>query len=327
MRIQIVGLRRAGIVALGALSLTLAFGAGQARAIDDLEIMAPAAPGGGYDRTARAVQDTIEKEGLGKNITVINVGGAGGAIGLAQLIRNKTGSGNAMIVGGFGMVASFATNKSPVTLLNVTPAARLTSEYLIVVVPKASPIGSMKDLVAKLKAGPAAVSWAGGSAGGTDHIFAGSIAQAAGVDPKQVNYIAFSGGGDSLAAIVGGQVTAGVGGFSELIEQVKAGNLRALGISSEARLPGVDIPTLKEQGIDVTLANWRGIAAPPGLSPEQRNAYFGLMDKVVKSKTWQEHLKKNKWGSAYIAGDAFKKYIETETTRTTAVLEKLGLIK
>ncbi len=327
MGVRIIGQRRKGIAALGALALALALSADQARAIDGLEIMAPAAPGGGYDRTARAVQDTMEKEGLGKGGTVTNVGGAGGAIGLAQFIRNKTGSGNAMIVGGFGMVASFATNKSPVTLLNVTPTARLTSEYLLVVVPKASPIASIKDLVAKLKAGPASVSWAGGSAGGTDHIFAGSIAQAAGVDPKQVNYIAFSGGGDSLAAIVGGQVTAGVGGFSELIEQVKAGNLRALGLSSEARLPGVDIPTLKEQGIDVTLSNWRGIAAPPGLSPEQTKAYLTLIDKVVKSKTWDEHLKKNKWESAYLAGDAFRKYIETETVRTTEVLGKLGLIK
>ncbi|HXF55879.1 MAG TPA: tripartite tricarboxylate transporter substrate-binding protein [Hyphomicrobiaceae bacterium] len=321
------GPRRAGMVALGALALVLTPAGQTAWAIDNLEIMAPAAPGGGYDRTARAVLDTIEKEGLGKGGSVINVGGAGGAIGLAQFIRNKTGSGNAMIVGGFGMVASFATNKSPVTLLNVTPIARLTSEYLLVVVPKASPINSIKDLAAKLKANPAAVSWAGGSAGGTDHIFAGLIAQAAGVDPKQVNYIAFSGGGDSLAAIVGGQVTAGVGGFSELIEQVRAGNLRALGVSAEERLKGVDIPTLKEQGLDVTLSNWRGIAAPPGLSPEQTKAYLALIDTVVKSKTWQEHLAKNRWESAYLAGDAFRKYIETETARTTGVLEKLGLIK
>jgi putative tricarboxylic transport membrane protein len=312
---------------VAALALALALSADQARAIDGLEIMAPAAPGGGYDRTARAVQDTIEKEGLGKGVTVTNVGGAGGAIGLAQFIRNKTGSGNAMIVGGFGMVASFATNKSPVTLLNVTPAARLTSEYLIVVVPKASPINSIKDLTAKLKAGPAAVSWAGGSAGGADHIFAGSIAQASGVDPKQVNYIAFAGGGDSLAAIVGGQVTAGIGGYSELIEQVKAGNLRALAISAAARVPGVDIPTLKEQGLDVTLSNWRGIAAPPGLSPDQEKAYLAMIDKVVKSSTWKEHLKKNGWADAYLAGAEFRKYIETETVRTTEVLGKLGLIK
>lgn len=301
-------------------------GAG-AQSIDNLEIMAPAAPGGGYDRTSRALQTTIEKEGLGKNVTVINVGGAGGAIGLAQFIRNKSGSGKDMIVGGFGMVASFATNKSQVTLANVTPIARLTSEYALIVVPKNSDIKSAKDIATKLKANPQAVSFAGGSAGGTDHIMAGLIAKASGVDPKQVNYIAFAGGGDSLAAIIGGQVTVGIGGYSELIEQVKAGNLRAIAVSSEARIPGVDIPTLKEQGVDATLSNWRGIAAPPGLSADQRKAYLGLIEKAVKSPTWAEQLKANNWSSEYLAGDDFKAYIEAETVRTTGVLNDLGLIK
>ena len=119
--------------------------------------------------------------------------------------------------------------------------------------------------------------------------------QAAGVDPRQTNYIAFSGGGDSLASIIGGQVTVGVGGYSELIEQVKAGNLRALGISAVDRVPGVDMPTLREQGVDVTFSNWRGVAAPPKLSAEQRKAYLALIDKVVKSPSWKGHLEKNGW--------------------------------
>src|SRR5262249_4393933 len=159
------------------------FLANSARAIDNIEIMAPAAPGGGYDRTARALQNTIEKEGLGKNVTVVNVGGAGGAIGLAQFIRNKAGKSDAMVVGGFGMVASFATNKSPVTLADVTPLARLTGEYTIVVVPTNSPIRSLAELITKYKAAPRSVSWAGGSAGGNDHIMAALIAQAVGGDP------------------------------------------------------------------------------------------------------------------------------------------------
>ena len=298
-----------------------------AQAIDNIEIMAPAAPGGGYDRTSRALQNTIEKEGLGKNITVVNVGGAGGAIGLAQFIRNKAGRADAMMVGGFGMVASTATNKSPVTLADVTPLARLTSEYSLVVVPKNSPLGSLKDLVDKIKAGPRAVSWAGGSAGGNDHIVAALIVQALGIDPRQVNYIAFSGGGDSLASILGGQVTVGVGGYSELIEQVKAGNLRALAISSEQRMPGTDIPTLREQGVNATLANWRGVTAPPRLSAEQRQAYLTLIDKVTTSPTWQGHLQSNAWAGAYLAGDAFRTYIADETKRVTDLLTTLGLVK
>ena len=292
----------------------------------EIEIMAPAAPGGGYDRTSRAFEQALEQEKLG-TATVINVGGAGGAIGLAQFIKNRTGSDSAMIVGGFGMVASFATNKSKVTLADVTPVARLTSEYSVVVVPKDSPLKSLADLTAKLKQNPGGVSWGGGSAGGTDHILAGSIAKAVGVDPKQVNYVAFSGGGDALAAIIGGQVTVGLGGFSELADQIKSGNVRPLGISAPARVPGVDIPTLKEQEVDATLSNWRGIAAPPGLSPAQRQTYLDLTDKVVKSKTWKDVLKTNGWNDEYLAGDSFKTYIETETKRVTEVLTQLGLIK
>jgi putative tricarboxylic transport membrane protein len=315
------------IVALVATFL-LAFAApSSAQTIDNIEIMAPAAPGGGYDRTARALQATIEKEGFGKNITVVNVGGAGGAIGLAQFIRNKSGRSDAMIVGGFGMVASFTTNRSKVTLADVTPLARLTGEYNIVVVPTKSPIKSLKDLVERVKAGPKAVSWAGGSAGGNDHMLAASIVQSAGIDPRQTNYIAFSGGGDSLASIIGGQVTVGVGGYSELIEQVKAGNLRALGISALERVPGIDMPTLRDQGVDVTFSNWRGVAAPPKLSDAQRQAYLALVDKVVKSASWKGQLEKNGWVDAYLAGDAFRDYIADETKRVTALLTTLGLVK
>jgi putative tricarboxylic transport membrane protein len=153
------------------------------------------------------------------------------------------------------------------------------------------------------------------------------IAQAVGGDPRQVNYIAFSGGGDSLAAIIGGQVTAGVGGYSELIEQVRAGNLRVLGISAAERVPGIDIATLREQSVDATLINWRGVAAPPKLSNEQRQAYLGLIDKAVQSPTWKGHLESNGWVASYLAGDGFKTYIEDETKRVTAILTTLGLVK
>jgi putative tricarboxylic transport membrane protein len=298
-----------------------------AAALDNVEIIAPAAPGGGYDRTARAIQATMEKEGLGKGITVVNVGGAGGAIGLAQFIRNKSGRSDGMIVGGFGMVASFTTNRSKVTLADVTPLARLTGEYNIVVVPTKSPIKSLNDLVAQVKAGVGKVSWAGGSAGGNDHMLSASIVQSAGIDPRKTNYIAFSGGGDSLASILGGQVTVGVGGYSELIEQVRAGNLRALGISATDRVPGIDMPTLREQGVDVTFSNWRGVAAPPKLSADQHKGYLTLIDRVVKSQSWKGHLQKNGWVDAYLPGEAFAKYIAEETKRVTALLTTLGLIK
>lgn len=299
-----------------------------AQAIGALEIMAPAAPGGGYDRTARALDAVFKAEpSLDARPTVVNVVGAGGAIGMAQFVRTRTGSGNAMIVIGFGMIASFTTTRSRVSILDATPIARLTSENSVVVVPRNSPIQNLGQLVERLRTNPGAVSWAGGSAGGTDHILAGSIARAAGVDARRVNYVAFSGGGDSLAAIIGGQVTAGIGGLSELRDQVRAGNLRALGVSSEERIPGVELPTLREQGVDATLSNWRGIGAPPGLSPAQHRAYADLIERAVRTPSWRAQLESNGWQDAFLAGDAFRGYIEGELRRTAEVLTSLGLVQ
>jgi putative tricarboxylic transport membrane protein len=298
-----------------------------ALAIDNLKIMAPAAPGGGYDRTARAMQYTLDNDKLATNIQVSNVGGAGGAIGMAQFVRNDKGAGNSMIIGGFGMVASFLTNKSDVTLKDVTPIARLTGEYSLVVVPTASKIKTLKDLTDMLKKDPGSVSIAGGSAGGNDHIVAGLVAQAVGVEGSKVNYVAFAGGGDSLAALIGNQVVAGVGGYSELIAQVDAGKLRALGITAETRVPGINIPTLKEQGLDVALVNWRGVSAPPGINATQRKAYLDMVAKMVKSAAWKEELAKNKWSDTYLAGDDFTKYIAEENARVAKVLKSLGLLK
>ncbi len=202
----------------------------------DYTIIAPANPGGGWDQTARSLQTVMQQEGISGNVQVQNVPGAGGTIGLAQFASQQKGNPNALIVGGYVMVGAILTNKSPVTLKDVTPIARLTGEYEAVVVPAASEIKTMGDLVEALKKDPGAVSWAGGSAGGTDHIAVGLIAKAAGVDPTKINYIAYSGGGEALAAILGSQVTAGVSGYGEFESQIKAGTLRLLAVSGPSVL-------------------------------------------------------------------------------------------
>ena len=218
------------IVGLAALSL-----AGQAAAAD-YKIMAPAAPGGGWDQTARAMQTALQEENIAGSVQVTNVPGAGGTIGLAQFVNSAKGDPSQLIVGGYVMVGAILTNNSPVTLEQVTPIARLTGEYEAIVVPASSDIKDMAGLVEKLKADPGSVSWGGGSAGGTDHITAGLIAKAVGVDPTKINYIAFSGGGEALAAILGGQVTVGISGYGEFASQIEAGQLRLLGISSDEPL-------------------------------------------------------------------------------------------
>ncbi|KSV69080.1 C4-dicarboxylate ABC transporter substrate-binding protein [Sinorhizobium sp. GL2] len=293
----------------------------------DYTIIAPANPGGGWDQTARSLQTVMQQEGISGNVQVQNVPGAGGTIGLAQFASQQKGNPNALIVGGYVMVGAILTNKSPVTLKDVTPIARLTGEYEAVVVPASSEIKTMGDLVEALKKDPGAVSWAGGSAGGTDHIAVGLIAKAAGVDPTKINYIAYSGGGEALAAILGSQVTAGISGYGEFESQVKAGTLRLLAVSSAERIAGVDAPTLKESGVDVVVENWRMVAAAPGLSDEQKAAVSADIEKLAKSAGWQEVLKTKGWQDSYLAGDAFKAQLDKDVAATEGVLKDIGLVK
>jgi putative tricarboxylic transport membrane protein len=292
----------------------------------ELKIIAPAAPGGGWDQTARSLQQSMTAEKLVKSAQVINVPGAGGTVGLAQFINAK-GDGNTLMVNGFVMVGAILLNKSPVNLNQVTPIARLTEETQVIVVPANSPIKDAKDLAAAVKKDVARVTFAGGSAGGADHIMAGMFVGAAGGDPSKVNYVPFSGGGESLAAIMGGRVTAGISGYGEYEGQIKAGRLRAIGVSSPNRLPGVNVPTFKEQGIDLVLTNWRSVVGAPGLTPDQRTALDQLMERTVKSKAWQEQLKQKGWDNAFLPSNAFATFLKEEIVRVSGVLKSLGLVK
>jgi putative tricarboxylic transport membrane protein len=293
----------------------------------DYKIMAPAAPGGGWDQTARSMQSALQDEKISDSVQVTNVPGAGGTIGLAQFVNQAGGDPTQLIVGGYVMVGAILTNNSPVTLDQVTPIARLTGEYEVIVVPAASDIKDMAGLVEKLKADPGSVSWGGGSAGGTDHITAGLIAKASGVDPTKVNYIAFSGGGEALAAILGNQVTVGISGYGEFAEQVKAGTLRVIGISSDERVPGIDAPTYKEGGVDVSIQNWRMVAAAPGITDEQKAAIIADIEKMVNSATWQKTLTDKGWANTYLAGDAFAEQLKKDTEATAGILKDIGLVK
>nr|WP_255726571.1 tripartite tricarboxylate transporter substrate binding protein [Microvirga sp. ACRRW] len=301
--------------------------ASSAFAQQELKIMAPAGPGGGWDSAARSIQQVLTQTGLAKSVQVTNVTGAGGTVGLAQFVNQAKGDPNQLMVNGITMVGAILTNKSPVTLDQATPIARLTGDPLVIVVPANSPIKSVKELADAVKADPAKVTWAGGSAGGADHILAALFAKAAGSDPAKVNYIAFSGGGEALAAMLGGRVTAGISGYGEFESQIKAGKLRALAISSGKRLANADVPTLKEQGMDVEVVNWRAIMAPPGITADQKKAITDIMDKLVKSKEWAEILKQRGWEDFYLAGDPFTAFLKEEQVRVGDVLRSVGLVK
>jgi putative tricarboxylic transport membrane protein len=311
----------------GAAVAALTLFASSALAQQELKIMAPAGPGGGWDSAARSIQQVLTQTGLAKGVQVTNVTGAGGTIGLAQFVNNAKGDPSQLMVNGITMVGAILTNKAPVSLDQVTPIARLTGDPLVIVVPADSPHKTIQDLAAAVKADPAKVTWAGGSAGGADHILAALFTKASGSDPAKVNYIAFSGGGEALAAMLGGKVTAGISGYGEFESQIKAGKLRALALSSAKRLAGADVPTLKEQGMDVEVVNWRAIMGAPGITADERKALTDMIEKVTKAKEWAEILKQRGWEDFYLAGEPFTAFLKEEQNRVGEVLRSVGLVK
>lgn len=296
-----------------------------AQQLGTVKMMIPANPGGGWDQTGRALADAMQKAKVVQSVQFENKGGAAGTIGLAQFVNSAKGDPNALMMGGMVMVGGIALNKSPVDLSMVTPIARLTTEYEVIVVPTNSPHKTMADLVKAFKADPGKVSWGGGSAGGTDHILVGLIAKASGADPSKVNYVPFKGGGEAIAAIVGGHVTAGVSGLGEFTEQIKAGRMRALAVSSPTKID--NIPSLKEQGIDVVLGNWRGVFAGPGITTAQRDALVAAVKTATDSPAWKESLSKFGWESWYLGGDQYKAFLEEDVKRISAIIDSLGLKK
>ena len=292
----------------------------------NLKMMIPANPGGGWDTTGRALGKALQDAQAADTVSYDNKGGAAGAIGLAQFVNGSKGDANALMVMGAVMLGGIITGKPPVSLDRATPIARLTSEFNVFVLPAASPLKTMADVVEQMKKDPGSVKWGGGSRGSTEHIAAAMIARATGVDPSKINYVAFRGGGEATAAILGGNVTVGGSGYSEFAEYIKTGKMRPIGFTSDKRLPGIDVPTLKEQGIDVVIGNWRGVYGAPGITPEQRKALTDLVVKATKSKAWAESLEKNGWTPALMTGPAFDKFVDDEFASLRAVMAKSGMI-
>jgi putative tricarboxylic transport membrane protein len=309
----------AALAAAGALPLPAA-AAGQ-----NLKMMIPANPGGGWDSTGRALGKALQEAGAA-SVSYDNKGGAAGAIGLAQFVNGNKGDPNALMVMGAVMLGGIITGKPPVSLSQATPLARLTSEYNVFVLPADSKLKTMKDVVEQMKKDPGSVKWGGGSRGSTEHIAAAMIAREVGVDPSKINYVAFRGGGEATAAILGGNVTVGGSGYSEFAEYIKAGKMKAIAVTSEARLKGVDAPTLKEQGINVVIGNWRGVYGAPGITAEQRKALVDLIVKATKTKSWAEAMEKNGWTPAMLTGGEFETFVDNEFASLRAVMAKSGMI-
>jgi putative tricarboxylic transport membrane protein len=334
MRIVRAGAAPVGIVLALALagcsSLEASGGGGGDAAIDELSIVVPAGPGGGWDQTGRSMQGNLQEEGLVGTATVTNVDGAGGTVGLAN-IANATDP-NTLLVMGLVMVGAVETNQSQARIEDTTPIARLTEEQEVVVVPAESPYETIDDLIADIEKNGKDVAITGGSAGGTDHILAGMLLKAAGMPAKDVanslNYVAYSGGGESLAALLGNNVDAGISGISEYAEQVEAGELRALAVSGEERVDALpDTPTLTEAGYDVVLTNWRGVVAPGSIDDADREALTAAVTELAESDAWQATLEEKDWDDAFLAGDEFDSYLDENIAEIQVVLQDIGLVQ
>ena len=293
-----------------------------------ITLIAPANPGGGWDQTARQIQQVWTEAGIvGVPVEVVNRGGKGGTIGLADLATRHRNSPRTLMVFGQVMLGAIQTNGSPVSVDETVPLARLLNEYEIIAVPTDSPYQTLQELVQDFRSDPAQMAWAGGSAGGIDQILVGLIARAAGVDPSEVNYIAYAGGGEAAVAVMGGHVPVGVSGLGEWKAYVDSGRMRVLAVSSPERVGDGGTPTIRESGFDVAIANWRGIVAPPDTDQDTRDWLIRALTRMRDSTAWHDILRANEWEDSFLAGPAFERFLSEETATVDEILRAIGLIQ
>lgn len=325
--------RKPWAIAIWTVVVVLIVGAGVWSAVDSgsgdsvrsrLGIIAPAAPGGGWDLVAREAQQALKSDGIVNTVQVVNIPGAAGTIGLGQL-ADMPGQAGTLMVTGTVMVGGVIANDSDATLADVTPIARLAEDFEVIVVPGDSPHQNLEQFLAAWKADPTGTVVGGGSKGGTDHLLAGLVAVDSGIDPAQLNYLAFSGGGEALNALLANTVDASISGYNEFADQIEAGNVRALAMGTKERVDGIDVPSLGEQGVDVELTNWRGLVAPPGLTPEQQQALIAVVSEMVDGAAWQDTIARNRWQDTFLAGAEFEEFLVTETTRIQQIADQLGI--
>lgn len=309
-------------LAAGAGAAALGLRSAQAQA-PSFEIIAAAGPGGGYDTLARTVQSIAQELKLVSDVQVINVPGAGGTVGLAQLVNQKKPNG--LLTVGLGMVGAVILNKSPVSLDQVEPAARLQGEYQPLVVAANSDIKTLDDLVKKFKADPGSVTWGGFGLGSPDHLVSALVVKAVGGDISKMNYIVVGAGAEMLPLVISNKITVATGGYAEFADHIKSGALRAIGISSPERIPGIDVPTFKEQGVDAELVNWRGLCGSPGMTGEHMTKADEVLTKVATSEQWKKVCADRGWQSLHLNAADFKTFINSEKTRVAGLLKELGL--
>lgn len=326
-RSRVASLNRAVRRTLGCTALIAALGIAGAAQAQQVTVTIPAAPGGGWDGTARMTMQALQSEKLVTGgIQYVNKGGGVGIIGLTDFVKNNKGNDNGLMFMGVIMLGSIITNHSAITMDDVVPLARLTREYNAVAVPVDSPIKTAADFAAALKKDPGSVSVGGSGMGTVDHLTLAMIAKTQGISADKLNFIAFS-GGEIVPALVGGKIKAAISGYSEFYPLAQAGRIRLIAVTSETRLPNSDVPTLKEGGLDVMVSNWRGVVGAPGMSDVARKGWIEKFDALSTSKSWASALEKQGVENAYLSGAAFASFIAEENKNWQALLKEAGIVK
>jgi len=294
-----------------------------------IAILAPGATGGGWDARARSIQSGFADCGITDvDVTVTNTPGAGGTIGLADFVAHDGDPYQWMVMDTVTMLGGIVRNDSPVDLTTLTPIAGLTGSTDMVVVPATSPYKTFDDLVAGFEQAPAELSWTGGSLGGPDHMSVGLLAKKIGIPIGDVNYVTTGGGGEVLGLLLSGSAAAGFVGSNEATPQVQAGELRALAVSGDERLEGIDAPTLTELGMeDINVTSIGGIMAPPGISDADAASIIDLITRLRDTRCWDEALERNDWTDDFTTGEAFGAVIADHKGKVDSVLGELGLLE
>ncbi|MFB4349262.1 tripartite tricarboxylate transporter substrate binding protein [Microbacterium sp. CR_7] len=287
-----------------------------------MTIIAPAAAGGGWDGVARELQQAQKANGLVNNVQVVNMPGAGGTIALGN-VSVLEGQPNNLLVGGTGLMAATIQFGSAATLDDVTPLAVVVEEYDVIVVPADSPYETLDDLVEAWKADPKGVPWTGG--GSFDQLVVTDLALSAGIDPLDTTYISSDGGGEAIQALLNGTAEAAAGGYPDNIDQIESGRLRVLALVAEEPVDGIDIPTAAEQGYDVSLTNWRMLAAPAGLADDQVDGLRDLITESIETPEWQDAIDRYHWTERVITGEDLDAFLADEHSRIEQLYEEMGL--
>ncbi|MDY0830046.1 tripartite tricarboxylate transporter substrate-binding protein [Microbacterium sp. BG28] len=307
-----------GVAAFGSISSAAA---GQEISAS-MTIVAPAAAGGGWDGVARELQQAQKANGLVNNVQVVNMPGAGGTIALGN-VSVLNGQANNLLVGGTGLLAATIQFNSAATLADVTPLAVVVEEYDVIVVPADSPYESLDDLVEAWQENPKALPWTGG--GSFDQLVVTDLALAAGIDPVETTYISSDGGGEAIQALLNGTAKAAAGGYPDNIDQIEAGRLRALALVAKEPIEGIDIPTAADQGYDISLTNWRMLAAPAGLTDDEVDQLTQLILDSVETTQWQDAVERYRWTERVITGDELTGFLDDEESRIRTLYEEMGL--